>query len=124
LEPDDEPPSFYAFPVTLFREAVQLGRVELLAEIIRRTGAGLPLENLVKQTGMEMKVKPRYYQGLTVYGSKRYVFRETGLPALVLTFGDSGGIGPKRAEEARRTELRVFGSRPSCSPLWMQTSRA
>lgn len=82
LDPDDEPPSFYAFPAALFRLAIRLGRVELLAEIIRRTGAGLPLENLVKQTGVEMKVKPRYYQGLTVYGSKRYVFRETGCPCL------------------------------------------
>ncbi|KAK4239714.1 hypothetical protein C8A03DRAFT_32236 [Achaetomium macrosporum] len=71
LDSDDEGSGFYSFPVAEFRLAVELGRVELLGEIIKRTGAGLPLEHLVKHTGVEMKVKPRYYQGLTVYGKKR-----------------------------------------------------
>ncbi len=59
------------FPDNDFRRAIELGRTELLAEIIRRTGAGLPLEELVKGTGVEIKEKPRFYQGLTVYGKKR-----------------------------------------------------
>ncbi len=70
-DPDDEVSGFYSFPDAEFKLAVELGRVEMLGEIIRRTGAGLPLEHLVKDTGVELQVKPRYYQGLTVYGKKR-----------------------------------------------------
>lgn len=70
-EPDDEVSGFYSFPDREFKLAVESGRVELLGEIIKRTGAGLPLEHLVKDTGVELQVKPRYYQGLTVYGKKR-----------------------------------------------------
>jgi hypothetical protein len=73
LEPDDEVSGFYSFPDVAFRLAVGLGRVELLGEIIKRTGAGLPLEHLVEGTGLELQERPRYYQGLTVYGKKRYV---------------------------------------------------
>ncbi|KAL2022786.1 hypothetical protein VTK56DRAFT_4602 [Thermocarpiscus australiensis] len=71
FDSDDDVSSFYAFPDREFKLAVELGRVELLGEIIKRTGAGLPLEHLVKDTGLELKEKPRYYQGLTVYGKKR-----------------------------------------------------
>ncbi|KAK3341505.1 hypothetical protein B0T25DRAFT_344013 [Lasiosphaeria hispida] len=71
IDAEDETSAFYLFPDSCFTLAVQLGRTELLAEIIRRTGAGLPLENLVKETGIELKDKPKYYQGLTVYGKKR-----------------------------------------------------
>ncbi|KXX77462.1 Ankycorbin [Madurella mycetomatis] len=70
LDPDDEVSGFYQFPDSEFQNAIRLGRVELLGEIIRRTGAGLPLEHLVKHTGVELKEQPRYYQGLTVYGEK------------------------------------------------------
>lgn len=73
LDLDDEVSGFYSFPDEEFQYAVEQGRVELLGEIIKRTGAGLPLEHLVKHTGVEVKEKPRYYQGLTVYGKKRYV---------------------------------------------------
>ncbi|KAH6619681.1 hypothetical protein B0J18DRAFT_251413 [Chaetomium sp. MPI-SDFR-AT-0129] len=69
---------YYPFPEYCFRIAVELGRVELLGEIIKRTGAGLPLEHLVKDTGMELKVKPEYYQGLTVYGKKRNDWAQAG----------------------------------------------
>ncbi|KAK3372503.1 hypothetical protein B0H63DRAFT_299088 [Podospora didyma] len=71
LEEGDDVSGFYAFPDHEFRVAVELGHAELLAEIIRRTGAGLPLEELVKDSGVELKEKPIYYQGLTVYGKKR-----------------------------------------------------
>ncbi|KAI1433298.1 ankyrin repeat protein [Xylaria sp. CBS 124048] len=46
-------------------------RVNLLPDAIRLTGAGLPLEILVKKGEQAAKVQPRYYQGLTVYGKKR-----------------------------------------------------
>lgn len=56
-----------------FRYMVESGRVDILKEVIRRTGAGIPLDHLVKRTGVEMKEKPRSYPGLSVYGKKRYV---------------------------------------------------
>ncbi|KAK4177440.1 hypothetical protein QBC36DRAFT_131497 [Triangularia setosa] len=67
----EDKPGIYAFPDSIFKLAIRKGHTELLAEIIKRTGAGLPLENLVKNTGVEIAEKPTYYQGLTVYGKKR-----------------------------------------------------
>lgn len=55
-----------------FLWAVQSGNTEALSLLIKRTGAGIPLDHLVKKSGAELKQKPRYYQGLTVYGKKRY----------------------------------------------------
>ncbi|RYP56917.1 hypothetical protein DL769_009824 [Monosporascus sp. CRB-8-3] len=62
---------FFTFSGEQFCGAVKLGRTDMLADMIKRTGAGMPLEDLVKKSGVEIKVKPRYYQGLTVYGKKR-----------------------------------------------------
>lgn len=56
-----------------FRDIVERGQVKILKEAIRRTGAGIPLDDLVKKSGVEVKARPRYYQGLSVYGKKRYV---------------------------------------------------
>ncbi|GAB1310959.1 Ankyrin repeat protein [Madurella fahalii] len=82
LDPDDEVSGFYRFPDIEFQRAIELGRVELLGEIIKRTGAGLPLEHLVKHTGVELKEQPRYYQGLTVYGEKKKDWAAAGRVAL------------------------------------------
>jgi ankyrin repeat protein len=82
LDSDDEASGFFTFPDHAFTLAVELGRVELLGEIIKRTGAGLPLEHLVEGTGVELKVKPQYYQGLTVYGKKRDDWAQAGRPML------------------------------------------
>lgn len=68
---DDENNHFIAFPQSSFWSAVEQGRIGILADMIHWAGAGLPLEALVKKTGVELKEKPRYYQGLTVYGKKR-----------------------------------------------------
>ncbi|KAK1754894.1 Ankycorbin [Echria macrotheca] len=78
LDDEDEVRGFYTFPDNSFELAISRGRTGLLTEIIRRTGAGLPLESLVQQSGVELKVKPRYYQGLTVYGQKRKDWAEAG----------------------------------------------
>jgi ankyrin repeat protein len=69
---DDEPASkFYSFAEHDFHYAIQLGRVQLLKDIVKRTGAGIPLDDLVKKNGIEIAKKPKYYQGLSVYGKKR-----------------------------------------------------
>ena len=69
---DDEPVSkFYSFDERDFHYAIQLGRVRLLKDIVKRTGAGIPLDDLVKKSGVEITKKPKYYQGLSVHGRKR-----------------------------------------------------
>lgn len=68
---DDGNSRFVSFPQSSFWSAVEMGRIGILADMIQWVGAGLPLEALVKKTGVELKEKPRYYQGLTVYGKKR-----------------------------------------------------
>ncbi|KAI0199190.1 ankyrin repeat protein [Astrocystis sublimbata] len=88
-ERDDEeqPSKFFAFPRHHFEKAIQSGRTNMLAEVIRRFGAGIPLEDLVKKSGTEMKVKPRYYQGLTVYGKKRADWANAGRNLVVKATG-------------------------------------
>ncbi|KAK5192042.1 hypothetical protein LTR92_007989 [Exophiala xenobiotica] len=54
-----------------FELALRLGRVELMSEIIRTTGFGLPLQKMFQTSGVKLDEKPRYYQGLTVHGKKR-----------------------------------------------------
>jgi hypothetical protein len=72
LDGDEEEASgWFSFPEDEFRWAVENGKTPALAEIIKRTGAGIPLDHLVKKSGVELQHKPRYYQGLTVYGKKR-----------------------------------------------------
>jgi ankyrin repeat protein len=69
---DDEPASkFYRFNENDFHYAIQLGSVQLLKDIVKRTGAGIPLDDLVKKSGVEITKKPKYYQGLSVHGKKR-----------------------------------------------------
>ncbi|RHZ50985.1 ankyrin repeat protein [Aspergillus thermomutatus] len=51
--------------------AMQLGRLGCLAELIKRTGAGIQLDKLAEQSGVEIKDKPKYYQGLSIHGKKR-----------------------------------------------------
>ncbi|KAK7970708.1 hypothetical protein PG988_009781 [Apiospora saccharicola] len=75
---DDETSRIYTFPAAEFLNAIKLGRVDMLSSIIGRTGAGIPLEHLVRKSGASMQVKPRYYQGLTVYGEKRSDWANAG----------------------------------------------
>lgn len=70
---DGETSRKYIFPQYEFQWAIEHGKTQQLATIIKRTGAGIPLDHLVKKSGVEIKKKPRSYQGLTVYGKKRYV---------------------------------------------------
>lgn len=68
---EDESSRLFSLSSQEFVYALQHGSIELLTEIIRRTGAGMPLDHLVESSGVELVEKPRYYQGLTVYGKKR-----------------------------------------------------
>lgn len=74
LEGDDNDESgSWSFPQDDFMDAISSGRTQLLGLIIKRTGAGIPLDHLVKKSGVELKQRSRTYQGLTVYGKKRFV---------------------------------------------------
>ncbi|KAJ4358642.1 uncharacterized protein N0V89_003226 [Didymosphaeria variabile] len=61
-------PSFSGFD---FKFAIEYGRTELLADMIKHSGAGIELESLVKNSGVKYREKPKYYQGLSVHGKKR-----------------------------------------------------
>ncbi|GAP82928.2 putative ankyrin repeat protein [Rosellinia necatrix] len=84
---DGQASKSYTFPEVEFEHAIEMGRTNMLAEVIRRAGAGIPLEDLVKKSGTEMKIKPRYYQGLTVYGKKRADWARAGRNLVVKPTG-------------------------------------
>lgn len=85
---DDEKSKIYTVSVNEFENAISKGRTHMLAEVIRRFGAGIPLEDLVKKSGVEMKTKARYYQGLTVYGKKRADWARAGRNLVVRPTGN------------------------------------
>ncbi|KAL2859589.1 hypothetical protein BJX68DRAFT_276845 [Aspergillus pseudodeflectus] len=83
---DQSQHSAYQVPYYNFRMAIRLGRLRCLEEMIKRTGAGLPLDKLAEKSGVEIKEKPKYYQGLSVHGKKRADWAARG-----------GGMPPTRA---------------------------
>lgn len=86
---DDEDTSAqgFVFPHESFQWAITHSKTQLLGVIIKRTGAGIPLDHLVKKSGVEIKKKPRYYQGLTVYGKKRKDWATAGRNMVTRTSG-------------------------------------
>lgn len=68
---ETESSQLYSVSYTDFVYAMKLGRTQILAEIIKRTGAGIPLDDLVQESGVEVAQKPKYYRGLSVHGKKR-----------------------------------------------------
>jgi ankyrin repeat protein len=66
---DETAPKYFHFAEHDFLYAIRLGKVQLLQAIISRTGAGIPFNDLVKSSGIEMPEKVEYYEGrqLTIY---------------------------------------------------------
>lgn len=91
---DEDADGRFTFPEDEFLWPVKNGNTTALAEIISRTGAGIPLDDLVKKSGIEMKRKPRYYQGLTVYCKKRYVDSVSTDEVLLTYFAERTGLLP------------------------------
>jgi hypothetical protein len=54
-----------------FQTVLNQGNLELVNLVIRKIGAGLILDDLVRRSGENLEQKSEYYQGLTVYGKKR-----------------------------------------------------
>lgn len=100
--------------------AVQHGRLEMLADMIRWTGAGLPLEELVEKTNFELEETTRSYQGLTVYGNKRYDSRCSECPRLT-DKKNTGRIGRRQADNSSlapgTSKCHHFGMLPWQAPL-------
>ena len=69
---------FFTIDENDFLEAIKLDRPHLLVEMIKHTGAGIPLDQLVANSGVEIVEKPKYYQGLSVYGKKRKDWADRG----------------------------------------------
>jgi len=61
---------FLGFDTSDFHFALEHGFIEELAEMIKFTGAELPLDTLIKQSGIQEEKKPKYYQGLSIGGKK------------------------------------------------------
>lgn len=78
-EDEEESTNSFTFPEGDLQWAIRNGRTDMLSLVIKRTGAGIPLDHLVKKSGVELQKKPRFYQGLTVYGKKRFVSLFKGL---------------------------------------------
>lgn len=62
---------FFAIPDDVYQHAIALDVPHILSKLIKRTGAGLPMSQLIKQSGVEVEEKSKYYQGLSVHGKKR-----------------------------------------------------
>jgi hypothetical protein len=79
IEEDSEVASgFFSFSPEDFNLAIELGRTQHLSSILLKTGAGIPLDDLVKKEGILVKEKPKYYQGLTVHGKKNATWAAAG----------------------------------------------
>jgi ankyrin repeat protein len=75
---DKEATKIFTVSSSDFDFAVRLGRTEMIGEIIKHTGAAIPLQKLVKTSGIETTEKPKYYQGLSVHGRKRKDWADAG----------------------------------------------
>jgi ankyrin repeat protein len=60
---DETAPKYFHFAEHDFLYAIRLGKVQLLQVIISRTGAGIPFNDLVKSSGIELPEKLEYYEG-------------------------------------------------------------
>ncbi|KAK8234423.1 ankyrin repeat protein [Phyllosticta capitalensis] len=75
---DDGEQRFFRLDESDLRFAIRHGRTRCLAEVIKQTGTGLPLEELVKSSGVQITEKPKFYQGLSVHGKKRADWANAG----------------------------------------------
>ncbi len=67
-EEDDQ--KYQVIDSYLFSLAIRLGRTAMLAEMIKMSGVGIPFNDLIEHSGIEVKPKTKYYQGLSVGGKK------------------------------------------------------
>lgn len=107
---NDETRRAFVFPTTHFNSAIENGRTEMLSQVIRSTGAGLPFDDLVKKNVGEVKSKPRYYQGLSVYGKKRADWANAGRNLVVRPTGPQVSPLLTAAQEGSLVSVEWFAS--------------
>ena len=78
LQDEETAKRLFAISHRDFEYALEADHAHLLADIIKRTGAGIPLNQLVQKFGVEIKGKPKFYQGLSVHGRKRQDWADAG----------------------------------------------
>lgn len=61
-----------------FQFALTHGNIEALAEMVKIAGAELPIEALVKQSGVKESERPKYYPGLSIGGKKMTKWAQEG----------------------------------------------
>ncbi|KAL8679791.1 MAG: hypothetical protein Q9186_003956 [Xanthomendoza sp. 1 TL-2023] len=72
-------PAPFSYQPQDLKIALQRGYLEEIAELIKFAGAELPLDVLIKNSGVEEAAKPKYYQGLSIGGKKMTAWaREQG----------------------------------------------
>lgn len=100
--------------------AIEHGRLRCLEEIISRTGADLPLDQLVKKSGVQVHEKPKYYQGLSIHGRKRTDWAAAGRGILETVTVDRKSpllVSAFRGEFEQHRVVFGNGSNPPLSQL-------
>ncbi|KAB8238727.1 ankyrin repeat protein [Aspergillus alliaceus] len=77
----------FSVPNRAVHLAIAEGRLQCLEELIKRTGADLPLDALVQESGVKAHERPKYYQGLSIHGKKRADWAAAGREP-VLTYAN------------------------------------
>lgn len=75
---EDAKKSFTGFTSLDFQFAIKHGDIEALTEMVRIAGAELPIEALVKQSGVKESERPKYYPGLSIGGKKMTKWAQEG----------------------------------------------
>ncbi len=75
---DDDSLKIFTCSQSDFDFAVRLGRTEMTGHLIAATGSSIPLQKLADTSGVTVQEKPKYYQGLSVYGKKRKDWADQG----------------------------------------------
>ncbi|KAK2764276.1 hypothetical protein FQN54_008968 [Arachnomyces sp. PD_36] len=121
----------FAIEDSAFEDALRRGQIDVLSTMISRTGAGIPFKELINRSGTEIvQKKPKYYQGLSVYGKKRHDWANrdtvhftgielTDLPVLRAIF--YGNLDTVRADYAEAFENAGGCERVITS--WWNTNR-
>lgn len=77
---DEDDIQFYHLDNRYFDTALKRGKVAMLSEMIKTSGAGIPFDTLVEKSGIAVKETIKYYQGLSIAGKKRTDWAQIGRP--------------------------------------------
>lgn len=98
-----------------FQTLLNEGNLELVHLVMRKIGAGLILDDLVRRSGENLEQKSEFYQGLTVYGKKRRVTLSYLYHGLTSDFQTIERIGPilflQESVEDQETGFSTFPGR-------------